>query len=146
MTSTKPSPLAEGNQHQRAGDHEGTGHAEDSSTKVEIPRDRYWRLVFDSECLQALLRSAHIADLLGEWHQWWTRRRTCESSLEMSQAITWRCGPTYKQLEERRRLTSVHPCHICGVDVEIVHPMPKAWFDALPRLDFVRCPSHAEAA
>jgi hypothetical protein len=146
MTTTKPSPPAEGNQRQGAGDHEGAGQVEHSSTKVEIPRDRYYSLVFDAEAWRALRRSPHVVDVLHEFHEWHRRRVISATSRDLSSAGRWRMGPTYRELEERRRLTSVHDCAVCGVAVAIQHPMPRWAFERLPDLAWVRCPEHRGAA
>jgi hypothetical protein len=141
MTVTENRSPAEGNQDRGpASDHEGAGHDLDLT------------LGFDRcDCIEAvawrwLCQSGHVLDLIAEWSEWDRRRVASETSQQLSAAGRWSGGTSYAELRRRRRLTSVHPCHICGESVEIVHPMPKAWFDALPRLDFVRCPSHAEAA
>ncbi|MGH3758256.1 hypothetical protein, partial [Actinophytocola sp.] len=61
--------------------------------------------------------------LLGELDEWLRRKTVSETSRQLSAAGNWRPGLTYAELRERRRLTSVHPCGRCGVQVELSHPL-----------------------
>ncbi|MGH3762077.1 hypothetical protein, partial [Actinophytocola sp.] len=70
-----------------------------------------------------LCQSTHVLDLLTELDEWLRLKTTSETSSQLSAAGNWRPGLTYAELRERRRLTSVHPCGRCGVQVELSHPL-----------------------
>lgn len=74
------------------------------------------------------------------------RERALSASHDMSATQAWgsAIGPSYRELERRRLLTSTLPCgHTgCTVTVEFVHPLPDELAARLPDTSSVRCPKH----
>ncbi|MFC3892109.1 DUF2742 domain-containing protein [Lentzea rhizosphaerae] len=74
------------------------------------------------------------------------RDRARSASHDMSATQAWgsAIGPSFKELERRRLLTSTLPCgHLgCTAVVEFVHPLPDELAARLPDVSSVRCPQH----
>lgn len=63
-----------------------------------------------------------------------------------SSTAHWHKVAARRDILARRPITSVKPCHVCGIPVEILHPISEENYALLPDLSWVRCPEHAGVA
>lgn len=113
------------------------------------PRRILADLVHDARCWRTLRESPVVAELIDIWREWHDRLQVRETSWAISGAADWAAESrhlSYRELARRRRVVSVLACNVCGTATEVVHPIPREHFAALPCTDWVRCSEHQEAA
>lgn len=118
---------------------------------IAVPVPEYIEMATAARSWWTLVSSPYIAEILCEWSEWDLRRRHREASWAVSRGAkemaergwSWL---SYKELERRRRLTSVVTCGGCGGDAEITHPVTEEQFSTFPATPWARCESCARGA
>ncbi|GGM34849.1 hypothetical protein GCM10012275_02610 [Longimycelium tulufanense] len=105
---------------------------------------RKWAgLLLAAECWRRFWHP-DMAALRADWFDWDQRRRFRDTANTISAVMPTTLGPSYAELERRRRLVSRVPCGVpnCAQVVELVHPLADKYAARLPDTSWARCDIH----